>query len=65
MSKYIIFDREKLASYIREHNLTTPCYIYDNTLLEDTFASAKKALDRNFKNAEIHMQLRQITILRW
>ncbi|MBK2105985.1 diaminopimelate decarboxylase [Francisella philomiragia] len=58
MSNYIVFDRARLANYIKEHKLTTPCYIYDSTLLEDTFASAKKALDKNFKNAEIHYAIK-------
>lgn len=58
MSNYIAFDKVRLANYIKEHKLTTPCYIYDSRLLEDTFASAKKALDKNFKNAEIHYAIK-------
>lgn len=44
MSNYIAFDKVRLANYIKEHKLTTPCYIYDSRLLEDTFASAKKSI---------------------
>lgn len=58
MNKYIIFDNTKLVNYIRENSLTTPCYIYDLQLLDDTFAIAKKALDKNFKNAEIHYAIK-------
>ena len=54
----IIFDNTKLVNYIRENSLTTPCYIYDLQLLDDTFAIAKKALGKNFKNAEIHYAIK-------
>ena len=58
MNKYIIFDNTKLVNYIRDNSLTTPCYIYDLQLLDDTFTIAKKALDKNFKNAEIHYAIK-------
>lgn len=58
MSKYIIFDNKRLVEQVRARVLTTPCYIYDTQLLEDTFAVAKSALDKNFKNAEIHYAIK-------
>lgn len=54
MSEYIIFDNTRLVNHIKSNDIKTPCYIYDSKLLDDTFASAKNALDKNFKNAEIH-----------
>lgn len=58
MNDYIIFNNEKLLSYVKNNSLTTPCYIYDTKLLDDTFSRAKKALDKNFKNAEIHYAIK-------
>lgn len=58
MSNYTIFDNKKLVEQVRARSLTTPCYIYDTQLLEDTFATAKSALDKNFKNAEIHYAIK-------
>lgn len=58
MNKYIIFDNTKLLECISKNSLITPCYIYDLELLEDTFLNAKKSLDKNFKNAEIHYAIK-------
>ena len=49
MNNYTIFDNKKLVEQVRARSLATPCYIYDTRLLEDTFAIAKSALDKNFK----------------
>ncbi|MDE5004794.1 diaminopimelate decarboxylase, partial [Francisella tularensis subsp. holarctica] len=57
-NKYIIYDNTKLLEYKGKNSLITPCYIYDLYLLEDTFLNAKKSLDKNFKNAEIHYAIK-------
>ena len=58
MSNYSIFNHNKLENFINSNQIATPCYIYDDNLLEDTFAAAKKALDNNFKNAVIHYAIK-------
>ncbi|WP_150468141.1 diaminopimelate decarboxylase [Francisella sp. SYW-9] len=58
MKDYLIFDNKKLLDYIQKNCLKTPCYIYDTQLLEDTFYRAKQALNRSFKDAEIHYAIK-------
>ncbi|ASG67459.1 hypothetical protein fh0823_00550 [Francisella halioticida] len=58
MKDYIIFDNERLVDYIRSNSLITPCYIYDTTLLDNTFTRAKEELAKKFKNAEIHYAIK-------
>ena len=54
MNDYHIFNSYKLTNYVNEYSLTTPCYIYDKQLLDDTFTMATKSLNKYFKNAVIH-----------
>ena len=54
MNNYIIFNSNKLANYVSEHSLATPCYIYDKQLLHDTFTTAARALKKHFQNGQIH-----------
>jgi diaminopimelate decarboxylase len=54
MTNYTIFDDNTLAEYALVNNISTPCYLYDKNLLDDTFNKASLALDKHFKNAFIH-----------
>ncbi|MED7789372.1 diaminopimelate decarboxylase [Francisella sp. 19X1-34] len=58
MKDYIIYDNKRLLGYIQKNSLKTPCYIYDTELLEDTFSSAKQALNKSFNDAEIHYAIK-------
>ncbi|QIW10768.1 diaminopimelate decarboxylase [Francisella sp. LA112445] len=58
MKDYIIFNNEKLFDYVQKKSLKTPSYIYDTQLLEDTFNRAKQALNKSFKDAEIHYAIK-------
>lgn len=62
MPDYSVFNHEKLLDYMTKNKLTTPCYIYDTDLLDDTFAAANKALHNNFPNAMIHVALKIFSI---
>lgn len=58
MNNYSVFNHTKLIDFISSNQIATPCYIYDDNLLDDTFAAARKALDKNFKKAVIHYAIK-------
>lgn len=58
MNNYTIFNDAKLAQYTLVNNISTPCYIYDKNLLDDTFSKASSALNKHFKNAFIHYAIK-------
>ena len=54
MTNYTIFDDNTLAEYALVNSISTPCYLYDKNLLDDTFNKVSLTLDKHFKNAFIH-----------
>ncbi|QLE79873.1 diaminopimelate decarboxylase [Francisella sp. Scap27] len=57
MNKFKIFDSKQLVKFA-DSGITTPCYIYDKNILDETFDTAKKAVDKHFANAVIHYAIK-------